>query len=97
MGRRSLCPCRSNPAQTAWQRGCFSRISKALVRLEISKMRRREFTILLAGAAVALPFIAHAQSGRLRRIGVLMGNPEGDPRAQVNLSATQSAVASPPA
>jgi putative ABC transport system substrate-binding protein len=50
-------------------------------------MRRRGFIILLGGTAVALPCIAHAQSGRLRRIGVLMGNPEGDPRAQVNLKA----------
>ncbi len=60
-------------------------------------MRRREFITFVGGAAAALPRIAHAQSGRMRRIGVLMGNPEGDPRAQVNLSATQSAVASPPA
>ncbi|SRR5258708_72865 len=29
----------------------------------------------IGGAAAALPRIAHAQSGRMRRIGVLMGNP----------------------
>ena len=57
-------------------------------------MRRREFITLLGGAAVALPRIAHAQSGRIRRIGVLMGNPEGDPRAQVNLTALREGLQS---
>jgi putative ABC transport system substrate-binding protein len=57
-------------------------------------MRRREFITLLGGAAVALPRIAHAQSGRIRRIGVLMGNPEGDPRAQVNLTVLREALRS---
>jgi putative tryptophan/tyrosine transport system substrate-binding protein len=55
-------------------------------------MRRRQFITLLGGATVALPYVAHAQSGRLRRIGVLMGNPEGDPRAQVNLKALREGL-----
>jgi putative tryptophan/tyrosine transport system substrate-binding protein len=55
-------------------------------------MRRRQFITLLGGATVALPCMAHAQSGRLRRIGVLMGNPEGDPRAQVNLKALREGL-----
>jgi putative tryptophan/tyrosine transport system substrate-binding protein len=55
-------------------------------------MRRREFITFLAGAAVTLPRIALAQSGRLRRVGVLMGNPEGDPRAQVNLTALREGL-----
>ena len=54
-------------------------------------MRRRQFITLL-GATVALPCMAHEQSGRLRRIGVLMGNPEGDPRAQVNLKALREGL-----
>jgi putative ABC transport system substrate-binding protein len=55
-------------------------------------MRRREFITLFGSAAVTLPCIAHAQSGRAQRIGVLMGNPEGDPRAQVNLTALREGL-----
>jgi len=55
-------------------------------------MQRREFIALIGGAAAILPRIAHAQSGRIRRIGVLMGNPEGDPRAQVNLTALREGL-----
>jgi putative ABC transport system substrate-binding protein len=49
-------------------------------------VRRREF-LTVAGATLALSRIAHAQSGRLRRLAVVMGNPEGDPRAEANLKA----------
>jgi hypothetical protein len=55
-------------------------------------MKRREFITLLGGAAVVWPRIAHAQSGRMRRIGVAMGNPEGDARAQVNLTALREGL-----
>jgi hypothetical protein len=44
-------------------------------------MRRREFVTLLAGAA-AWPLEARAQGERMRQIGVLMGWPESDDRAQ---------------
>jgi putative ABC transport system substrate-binding protein len=50
------------------------------------RMRRRAFISLLAGAAIA-PRAARAQSGAVRRVGVLMNGAATESRRQSNLSA----------
>ena len=54
-------------------------------------MRRREFITLLGGA-VALPFAAFAQSDRMRLIGLLLSQPEGDQEAKDRIAALQEGL-----
>src|ERR1035437_7540049 len=58
-------------------------------------MQRREFIALIGGAAVAWPLAARAQQpDRMRRIGLLMGYPEGDPQARANVAAIREGLPS---
>jgi putative ABC transport system substrate-binding protein len=53
-------------------------------------MRRREFILLIGGAA-AMPFAARAQE-KVRRVGVLMNVTSDDPEAQQRVAAFQQGL-----
>jgi len=57
-------------------------------------MQRRKFiTLLIGGLAIAFPHAVSAQqSARMRRIGVLMGYPQGDRQAQANVVALREGL-----
>src|SRR6516165_6675217 len=55
---------------------------------------RRKFVVALAGAAVGWPVVAQAQQrDGVRRIGVLIGGDENDPRLKTYVSAFTQALA----
>src|SRR5215467_11319906 len=56
------------------------------------QIRRREVLYALGGIATAWPLASHAQSERVRRIGVLMLYPESDPQGQLRATAFQQGL-----
>jgi putative tryptophan/tyrosine transport system substrate-binding protein len=63
--------------------------------MRFDQLQRREFITLLASAIAAGPWPTAARAQRperMKRIGVLMGYPEGDPQAQANVTALREGL-----
>jgi len=58
-----------------------------------SGMKRREFLGLLGSALPAWPPVAHAQSERMRRMGILMNLSAGDPQAKRRVDVLKTTLA----
>jgi putative ABC transport system substrate-binding protein len=64
----------------------------AVWRMQFGQLKRREFITLLGGGAVLWPFAARAQTGQVRRIGVLMNGPATDATMQSYVAAFVQAL-----